>query len=370
MKPENIPFCNLELVNKPFKAEIESTLIEVFRSNHYILGKQTIEFEKEFAKYCGSKFCVSLANATDALEISLKALGILSKDTVMLSANAGGYASTAINNIGAKCAYVDVDPVNMNISVDHLDEKMLRNAKAIIITHLYGNIANIKEIVKIANQFEIKIIEDCSQAHGARINSTHVGNFGDIGCFSFYPTKNLGALGDAGAIITNQPELAVKVQQIKQYGWDKKYLASELLGQNSRMDELQAAILRIKLKELENYNTQRKEMAETYFQSLSNLPLIFQTKLIQDSVFHLFVIREKKRDKLRSYLASHYIMTEIHYPLPDYRQKNFSRYCTNKILLAQTEKDVKSILSLPIYPNQPSENIEKIVEKIKLFYTK
>ncbi len=253
---------NLQRHNSLISKKLKKAIGNVLSRGRYILGPEVEGFEKEFAEYCKTRFCVGVANGTDALELALKAVNINPTDQVATVANAGMYSTTAIYAVGATPLYIDIMPHGMNMSPDDLARKITKKTKAIIVTHLFGQMADVDKISGMANKYNIPLIEDCAQAHGARRNNKYAGTYGYCGCFSFYPTKNLGALGDAGAIITNDKALETKIRQLRQYGWKKKYHSDMGQGRNSRLDELQAAILRAKLPYLEKWNKKRRCIAK------------------------------------------------------------------------------------------------------------
>lgn len=284
----------------------------VLKSHWYILGDETAAFERDFADYCGVTNCVSVANGTDALELGLRALDVKTGEVVLLTANAGFYGSSAVRSLGAIPHYIDVDSTNLTMSTELLREALRAKPKAIIVTHLYGQLADIEKVVEAALEEGVAVIEDCAQAHGAKRNGKQAGSFGTIGCFSFYPTKNLGALGDGGAIVTNRPSLATQIKQLRQYGWGTKYHIELVGGRNSRLDELQAAILREKLPYLNACNVARREIAKQYNEAFSDLPLLCPSSLDEDYVAHLYVIQVGNREAFRDYLKRLGITTDVH----------------------------------------------------------
>ena len=259
-------------------------------SGWYILGRECAAFESEFAAYCGVAHCVSVANGTDALELALRGLGIGPGDTVATVANAGGYSTTAIRAVGAEPLYIDIDPSTMNMSAADLAARLTPAVRAVIATHLYGRMADLPALLAVTGRAAVPLVEDCAQAHGAAIGGKKAGSWGALACFSFYPTKNLGALGDGGAITTNDGQLAQRVKSLRQYGWSGKYQCAEY-GRNSRMDEMQAAILRAKLPHLDGWNARRREIAATYSAALAGQPVECPRDFGEDYVAHLYVIR-------------------------------------------------------------------------------
>ena len=330
------------------------------------MGEEVAAFERAFAAYCGAASCVALASGTDALEIALRALGVGRGDVVVLAANAGFYASTAVRLLGAEPHYVEVDDATLNLSPDAVADALeARGVKAVIATHLYGRLADIGRIASICSERGALLVEDCAQAHGAIRGGTRAGAFGDIGCFSFYPTKNLGALGDGGAVTCRDGEVAQRVRALRQYGWSRKYHNDLPGGRNSRLDELQAAILNDKLVALDASNEQRREAARFYDKHLAGLPLRLPPPCGEDSVAHLYVVRTDQRDALREFLAQRGIATDVHYPVPDHRQ---SAYAVPPMNLPVTEAACASVLSLPCYPGIPRDHLESVTAAINEFF--
>jgi dTDP-4-amino-4,6-dideoxygalactose transaminase len=339
------------------KKQLVQIITNVIESGNFIQGEEVEKFESKFSHYTGAKSCISVGNATDGLEIALKALGIGKGDKVITVANAGYYATAAILNIGAIPTYIDVELETFNMDTDLFLSSKISESKCLIITHLYGMpVLDILKVVDYCKVNGIRVIEDCSQSHGSRLEGRHVGTFGDIGVFSFYPTKNLGALGDAGCLITSDVDLERNIRKIRNYGWKSKYHVDILGGRNSRMDEIQAAVLSYFLLELDSQIDLRKEKARVYQNHLDKNLVTFQ-KIHDSNSYHLFVIRVKNRDQLIDNLRKNEIDTAIHFPIPDYLQKaNFS----NKITLPITEKLSSEIMSLPFYPEISSKTIEYV----------
>ena len=357
---------NLNFFSKINKSDFVKIFIKVVKSGKYILSNEVLNFEKKFSKFINVKHCISVANGTDALEIALKSSGIGENDLVATSANAGMYSTTAILSVGAKPLYLDVDLKNKSVIYSDVSKAIKMKVKAIIVTHLYG-LANpvIKKIASECKKKKIILIEDCAQAHGARLNNKLVGSFGDIGCFSFYPTKNLGGLGDAGAIVTNKNSIANKAFKLRQYGWSKKYIVGVCGGRNSRMDEIQASILSKLLLGLNKLNTKRRKIANFYSKMIVNKNIIVPEPQGNNFVAHLYVVRTKKRESLIRWLKKYKIDTDIHYPKPDYKQKNVKNYI--KLNLANTEILTKEILSIPCNPYLKDSELKRIVKVINLW---
>lgn len=342
---------------------------KVIQRNWYILGEEVNRFEEEFAAYIGSQYCTTLANGTDALELALKALNVGPGDTVATVANAGFYSSTAIYKVGATPLYVDICSDSMTMDVADLEYALTLKPKCIIVTHLYGQLADMEKIKILADAAGIPIIEDCAQSHGATSNGRQAGSWGAIACFSFYPTKNLGALGDGGAIVTSDKVLNDTVRTLRQYGWTSKYDVSHERGCNSRLDEMQAAILRVKLPHLDAWNEDRRRIASIYNAELGELPQLTLPTVSKEYVGHLYVIRLQGRDDLKDFLRQHDIACDVHYPIPDHLQKAYRGQGHSKNL-AVTERVCQEILTLPCYPLMSEDDVAKVVKTIKLFFAR
>lgn len=359
-----LPICDLLSHTQKYKNIIHDAISRVIDRGWYILGPEVKEFEKEFANYIGAKHCVSVANGTDALEFALRSLNIGENDYVATVANAGMYTTTAILTVHAKPIYMDVDFHTRVVLVDEIKRVIKLGVKAIVVTHLFGQaIREIEEISDICKYEKVFLVEDCAQAHGATINRRRVGVFGDIGCFSFYPTKNLGALGDGGAVVTNNESLANKVKLLRQYGWKSKYLVEETGSRNSRLDEIQAAVLLKFLPFLDEWNRRRREIAKKYSESITHPLVDVEIVNEDDYVAHLYVIRSEKRELLREHLQHHGIASDIHYPIPDYRQKIFDNNFSS-IRLVNTERLCNEILTLPCYPEMTDAQVDEVVSAI------
>ncbi|MBL4580298.1 MAG: DegT/DnrJ/EryC1/StrS family aminotransferase [Flavobacteriales bacterium] len=346
------------------KEAIDSAISQVLQSGIYILGPETEAFEQEFAEFTQTEYCSGVANGTDALLLALKACDVGEGDEVITVSLTASATAAAIHQSGAEAVLVDVDPESYTLDINQLQEKISSKTKAIIPVHLYGHPAEIDAIMNIATKHGLYVIEDCAQAHGATYNGKQVGSFGDLGCFSFYPTKNLGAIGDGGAVVSSNRALADKVKLLREYGWKEKFNSS-IHGWNSRLDEIQAAILRVKLKKLTHLNKRRSDLADIYNRKLAGLDLILPS--VQDScghVYHLFVIRINDRDRLMRHLREQGIQAGIHYPTPLHRQEV---YQSNQDDLKITDAYCKEILSLPMYP-ELGDNIDTVCSAIIDFY--
>ena len=351
----------------PYQAEIEDAVLSVIRGNSYILGKEVEALEEDFANYIGTSDSVGVANGTDAIELALRALDIGLGDEVITVSHTAVATVAAIEASGAQAVLVDVDPLTYTLNPLQLIEAYSQKTKAVIVVHLYGHSADIDAITIFCNSHKLFLIEDVSQAHGAKYKGVRLGSIGDIGCFSCYPTKNLGAIGDAGLITTNSPDLAKKIRMLREYGWNNRI--SEYAGRNSRLDELQAAILRIKLKYLDRDNKKRLDIAKFYLHELANLP--FQLPKIDfnvDSVFHLFVIQSNVRSHIIEYLKNNSIQAGIHYPVPIHLQPYYKDNIKTVSDMQITENIANKILSLPIYPQLKNHETEKIVRTLTKFF--
>lgn len=348
--------------------DLATPVLSVIQSHWYILGKEVTLFEEAFSKYIGTDHCVSVANGSDALELALRGLNIKSGDRVATVANAGFYASTAIHAIGAIPVYVDIDPVSLTLCPLSLAKTIETKPSAIIVTHLYGQLADIEEIVRVASAAGIPVLEDCAQSHGARRNGKQAGSFGSIACFSFYPTKNLGALGDGGAVVTNDSELAAKIKQLRQYGWSQKYQVAIPGGRNSRLDEMQAAILRMKLPHLDSWNAQRRSIAKRYNDAFSGLDMQLPSSVGEDYVGHLYVVRVENRSAFAAALKEQLISTDIHYPIADHNQPAYAVPQTTS--LVETERACETVISLPCFPGLTDEEVERVISAVTAYFSK
>ncbi len=385
-----IPIFTLERQNKNIGKEIESAIKEVIERGIFVMGPKVADFEKEFAEYIGTKYAVAVASGTDALTLSLLSLGISCGDEVIIPVNSYPTAF-AVAATGAVPKLVDIDPFTYTIDTEKLARAIGKKTKAIIPVHLYGGIADIEKIMEIAAKHRVPVIEDCAQAAGATLNCFYsefpkslklprslnkkkiwkkVGSIGHLGCFSFYPTKNLGCFGDGGMVVTNDKKLAEKVRLLRMYGERGRY-NSVTLGRNSRLDELQAAILLVKLKYLDVWNEKRKVIAGKYTSGLSNLGRLGLPTVETGyfgHVYHLFVIRAKRRDELKEYLLRKGIQTAVHYPFPVHLVPSFVYLGYKRGDFPESERVTAEILSLPMFPELTDKEIERVVEEIKNFY--
>jgi dTDP-4-amino-4,6-dideoxygalactose transaminase len=350
--------------------EIESAILRVVRRNQYILGEEVNALEKEFASYIGVADAIGVANGTDALEIALRALDIGQDDEVITVSHTAVATVAAIEASGAIPILVDVDPMFYTIDPRQLQEAVTDKTRAVIVVHLYGQSADLDALADFCQKNQLKLIEDVSQAHGATWRGKRLGSFGEVSCFSCYPTKNLGAIGDAGLITTNNAQLARKIRMLREYGWKDRYI-SQIIGRNSRLDEIQAAILRVKLPDLDSSNNKRKEIANRYLAGLKSLPVILPEQRTECSnVFHLFVIRTKYRDELKKFLLSRDIEAGIHYPIPIHQQPAYENRIRTNQNMNTTETLANEVLSLPIYPELSFEQVSQVIDAIADFYRK
>lgn len=347
--------------------EYEEKIIEVLRSGWYVLGKEVENFENEWAHYIGTKYAVGLASGLDALWISFRLLDIKAGDEVIVCSNAYIACVMGITINGATPVFVEPDEYD-NIDADKIELAITDKTKAILAVHLYGQSCDMDKIMGIAKRYNLRVVEDCAQSHGNKWHDKVVGSIGDIGCFSFYPTKGCGAFGDAGCITTNDEELAKKIRMFRNYGSEKHY-HNKVVGANSRLDELQAGLLRVKLKHLPEFNEERNRLAQRYMAGINN-PLIHLPKVRPgaDSSWHQFVIHTEKRNELMTYLKEEYeIGTIIHYPIPPHLSEAYQYLGKKKGDYPIAEKYADEVLSLPMYNGMTEEEIDTVIEAINKF---
>lgn len=366
MTNNQVPLFSAQAVNAGI--DLYTPVQQVVASHWYILGEQVKKFEEEFASYVGVSHCISVANGSDALELALRGLGVGKGGRVVAVANAGFYGSTAIHAVGGEPVYVDVDASTQTICPAAVTSVLASKPAAIIVTHLYGQLANVEEIVRIATAAGVPVLEDCAQSHGARRNGKQAGSFGTIACFSFYPTKNLGALGDGGAVVTNDDELAARIRQLRQYGWSKKYEVAIPGGRNSRLDEMQAAILRVKLPHLDRWNEERRVIAKRYNSAFAALDMQLPASTDEDFVAHLYVVRVKDRGALAAALKDKQISTDIHYPIADHKQPAYSHSSLSP--LPVTEEACNTVISLPCFPGLTEDEVSRVIEAVTSHFSK
>ncbi len=362
----NIPFLDLQAVNAAYRDELIEAAVRVIDSGWYIRGKEVQAFEQEFAAYCGTKYCVGVGNGLDALTLTLRAwkeLGRLKEgDEIIVPANTYIATILAITENRLTPVLVEPDEDTYNLSPDLARKSVTAKTQAIMPVHLYGRLAEMPAIMDIAEKYNLLVLEDAAQAHGASLQGRRAGNWGDAAGFSFYPGKNLGALGDAGAVTTNDEELAHTVRALGNYGSHKKY-ENLYQGVNSRLDEIQAALLRVKLRKLDQETAARRNIARLYLEKI-NSPAIVLPKWEKEEqhVFHLFVVQCKKRNEFQKYLTQHGVQTLIHYPVPPHKQRAYIKW--NSKIISKTERIHASMLSFPISCNITLNDIQYIAEKI------
>ncbi|MHB8130633.1 MAG: DegT/DnrJ/EryC1/StrS family aminotransferase [Mobilitalea sp.] len=351
---------------KTNKKKISDAIQRVLESGNYILGNEVSAFEKSFAFYCGVKYTVGLNSGTDALILALRALGIGPKDEVITVSHTAIATISAIIASGATPVLVDIEPGYYTISPKCFEKAITSRTKAVIPVHLYGQPADMGSIIKIARKHSLFVIEDCAQAAGAVYNGKRVGSIGDAGCFSFYPTKNLGAIGDGGAVVTKNIKLSHRIRQLRQYGWDRSRITKEP-GFNSRLDEMQAAILNVKLNSLDKDNIKRRKIAQLYRAGLAKLPLeLPKERPDATHVYHLYVIACSGRDLLKRRLGEYKILAGVHYPLPGHLHSGYKTRCRfPRMGLPVTEKASGEILSLPIYPEMTLSQTAQVISALK-----
>lgn len=349
-----------------YQKEFEEKALEVLRSGRYILGGEVEAFEREFAAYTGAKYCVGLASGLDALWIAVRLLGIGKGDEVIVQGNTYIASVMGITINGATPVFVEPDEYYA-IDADKIERAITKKTKAIMVVHLYGVAADMSKIVALCKKYGLKLIEDCAQSHGALHNGKMTGTFGDVGCFSFYPTKNLGAFGDAGAVVVNDENLAKEFKIFRNYGSEKRYY-NKVVGANSRLDELQAGLLRVRLKHIAEITAEKTEIARKYTAGIKN-PLLVLPAVPQDStsVWHQYVIRCEKREALMQYLADRGIGTLIHYPIPPHLSEAYAYLNIAKGTLPITEKYADTVLSLPMYNGMTDEDQKYVIDCLNAF---
>ncbi len=363
-----VPFLTFEPMHNEIRQSLNNAYNNVVDKSWFIRGDECQKFEKEFAKYCGVKYCVGVASGLDSLILILRAMDIGVGDEVIVPSNTYIATALAITYVGAKPVFVEPVIETFNIDVERIEEKITKNTKAIIAVHLYGRTANMDAINTIAKKYNLKVIEDAAQAHGAKYKDKRAGSLGDAAGFSFYPGKNLGALGDAGCVTTNDKELADKVRVLGNYGSDYKY-HNIYKGMNSRLDEMQAAFLRVKLPYLDKWNKDRRNTAKKYLEGITN-PLI---KLPSPSseeyehIYHLFVVRSERRDELEKYLNEKGIGTLKHYPIPMHEQECYNDLGIKHGELPIAEEISRTVLSIPMFYGMTDKEIDYVICKINEF---
>jgi len=362
-----IPFGDLGRQFTAHQPELEVAALRVLRSGWYVLGAEVKAFEAEWAAFCGVSHAIGVANGTDALQLGLRAVGVGADDEVITVPNAAGYTAFACRLIGARPVYADVDPDTWTIDHASVESLITERTRAIVPVHLYGAPANMQALSAIAERHGVALVEDCAQAHGAEAQGRPVGSWGALACFSFYPTKNLGALGDAGAVVTGDETLAERVRKLRQYGWTEKYWATEPYGLNSRLDELQAALLRVRLTTLGADNRRRVELANCYRELLADVPGLRLPAALPGHVYHLFVVRvgDGRRDALRESLRRRGVESVVHYPVPDYLQPALAGFGAGLGTAPVAEALASEVLSLPCYPELSLDEAREVAAAVR-----
>jgi dTDP-4-amino-4,6-dideoxygalactose transaminase len=355
---KRVPFNVLAPGVQSIRAELDQAIARVLDSGWFLMGPELEAFEREFAAYHGGDSeVVGLSSGTDALRIGLLALGVEPGDEVLVSANAGVPPVAAVVAAGARPVFCEVDPRTHTLDPDEIGRRATVRARAIVVVQLYGHVADMPAITERARGHGLKVLEDCAQAHGARFQGQLAGMWGDAAAFSFYPTKNLGALGDAGALLTRNGAVAERARLLRMYGWKRKYV-SDLQSTVSRLDEVQAAMLRVKLRHLDAWNAARVRLAERYFAGLPD----WLVPPPRGGVFHLFVVQSGERDALKAHLAERGVATDVHYPLPAHQQTPYVQFAAGP--LPTTERLAREVLSLPLYPELAEDSVDYVLKAL------
>ncbi len=360
-----IQYEDLKKVNQRFFEEYNQAFLQALHSGWYILGKEVESFEQAFAHYCGVDQCVGVASGLDAMVLSLKHFDFSEGDEVIVPSNTYIASILAVLHAGLKPVLVEPDVQTYNIDPLKIEVAITSKTKAILVVHLYGKLCDMVEVMRIAKKHDLRVIEDCAQAHGASYEGQRAGSFGDFGAFSFYPTKNLGALGDAGAVTTNHGEAAKGIRGLRNYGSSIKYV-NEKVGYNSRLDELQAAFLSVKLKYLDDITHHKRQLASMYFEGIRGEFVLPSLQDKFEDVFHIFAIRHPERDRLRSYLLDYGIKTEVHYPVPPHQQEALKGKLEQQAYPI-SEGIHKTILSLPISYGHDEKDIARVIQVLNAF---
>ncbi|OWY27305.1 DegT/DnrJ/EryC1/StrS family aminotransferase [Herbaspirillum robiniae] len=360
-----IEYESLARSNDAFMADLEAAATRVIRSGWYVLGQEVNAFETEFAHYVGARHCIGVANGLDALILSIEALDLPKGSDILVASNTYIATILAIVRAGHNPVLVEPELATFNMDPARLPHAMTSNTRAICVTHLFGKTCRMDAIGAFADAHGLKVVEDCAQSHGARLGNQMTGTFGDAGCFSFYPTKNLGAIGDAGAIVTNDDALADRLRHTRNYGSKQKYV-NRYIGQNSRLDEMQAALLRVKLRHLDNMTEHKRTLAEVYFSHLPDSVEMPVRRPDEYDVFHIYGIRHPQRDALRQYLLARGVKTEIHYPIPPHQQEAMRGLLSGRYYPIAEELHATE-LSLPVSFGHTIEDVTRVAATIKEF---
>jgi aminotransferase EvaB len=371
MKPVNaeygttrVPVADPSRAAFALREELSLTFERFLSAGRYVLGPEHAAFEDEFAGFLGVRHCVGVASGTDALELAFLAVGCRQGDAILTAANCGGYTTTAARLAALRVHFADVDPTTLGLSRSAVEQALSSDVRAVVVTHLYGLLADVEEIVALCRDRGIAVIEDCAQAAGARRDGRRAGSFGDVATFSFYPTKNLAALGDGGAVTTDDDNAAERVRLLRQYGWDRKYNVSVTGGRNSRLDELQAAMLRVRLGQLDAGNARRRRIVARYGNALAVDAGRFVASAGEDYVAHLAVVVFEDRERGRARFEEAGVGTDVHYPVADHQQPAW-REEYDDVRLPVTEHAVMHVLTLPCFPELTEEETERVCEVLR-----
>jgi dTDP-4-amino-4,6-dideoxygalactose transaminase len=362
-----VPFLNLAAQYQALKGELLPVVEQVLASGHYILGRNVAAFEEEFAAYCGTRFAVGVNSGSDALVLALRALDIGVADEVITTPFSYIAPAEAIYAVGAKIIFADIDRRTLNIDIADAARRITSRTRAIIPVHLFGLLSDPQPLLQLATARAIHVIEDCAQSVGANFGGKKAGQFGKLACFSFYPTKNLGAAGDGGMVVTDDEALARKLKMLRVHGIERRYF-HDLHGENSRLDEIQGAILRVKLKHLEGWNQRRREIAAHYSKGLAGLPLTLPAPAGPSHVFHVYAVLSERRDDLQKFLAERGVPTLIYYPQPLHLQKVYAEIGWRPGDFPAAEETARRILPLPMYPELTDEQVDYVIVTVREFY--
>lgn len=359
-----VPFGELKRNYENLKTDIDNAVSRVLASGWYLMGQELEAFENNFAQFCGVKHGIGVASGTEAIQVALGACGIGDGDDVLTVSNTCVPTVTGIEGTGAKCIFVDIDDT-YTLDPARIEKRLTPKSKAIVVVHLYGQCGDMDAILTIARKHGLKVIEDCAQAHGAEYHGRPAGSMGDAATFSFYPTKNLGAFGDAGLVVTRDDAVAKRARMIRQYGQERRYFHT-LRGLNSRMDEVQAAILNVKLEHLDGWVKRRRTIASRYLEGLKNLDIVLPIEAEgRKHAYHLFVVRVKERDRFRKLMEECGVRTDIHYPVPVHLQPAYSEYAGQNTFLRNTELQAGELVSLPIFPELTDEEVDIVIDSAR-----
>lgn len=365
-RSESIPLVDLKKQYFSIKDEIDIAVKRVLESGHFILGNEVLSLEREVAEYIGVRHAIGVASGTDALHLSLLACGIGEGDEVITTPFTFIATAEAISYCGAKPVFVDIDINSYNIDPSKIEDKITKKTQAIIPVHMYGHAAGMDEILEIAKRYNLKVIEDCAQAFGTEYKGKKIGGIGDIGAFSFFPSKNLGAYGDGGIVVTDDKDIADKIMMLRVHGSKQKYI-HQIIGYNSRLDEIQAAILRVKLKKIDGWNEMRRKNASIYNNLLNKLPVQLPKEEGRSHIYHVYTIQIKNRDECIKFLGENGISTAVHYPVPIPAQEPYKYLGYSEADLPNSYKVSREVISLPMFPELKMEEIEKVCEAVKVF---